>query len=278
MSVSRSAFPIILLLAFLTGSVISGCATTGSKSGPGATSATTDDETQDPFEPFNRAMFGFNEKFDQWLLKPVAQGYTWVLPGVVRQGIGNFFSNLLQPRVMVNDLLQGKVAQSGRDTGRFLINSTVGLLGFVDVATNVGLDPADEDWGQTFAVWGMGEGPYFVWPIIGPRSLLDTVGFGFDWLSNPITYIPNKTVEWSLWGIDIVDMRSRLLPSDAVIEQAAGEDKYVFIREAYRQRRRNLVYDGNPPPPKPMFFDEDPADNNTPSKSPATEPAPATVP
>jgi phospholipid-binding lipoprotein MlaA len=276
MSVSRSAFPIILLLAFLTGSVISGCATTGSKSGPGATSATTDDETQDPFEPFNRAMFGFNEKFDQWLLKPAAQGYTWILPGVVRQGIGNFFSNLLQPRVMVNDLLQGKVAQSGRDTGRFLINSTVGLLGFVDVATNVGLDPADEDWGQTFAVWGMGEGPYFVWPIIGPRSLLDTVGFGFDWLSNPITYIPNKTVEWSLWGIDIVDMRSRLLPSDAVIEQAAGEDKYVFIREAYRQRRRNLVYDGNPP--KPMFFDEDPADNNTPSKSSAPEPAPATTP
>jgi phospholipid-binding lipoprotein MlaA len=278
MFVSRPALPLLVLLVALTGLVTSGCTTLGGASPSQAASSTQDDETRDPFEPFNRAMFTFNEKFDQWLLKPVAQGYTWVLPGVVRQGIGNFFSNLLQPRVMVNDLLQGKVAQSGRDTGRFLINSTVGLLGFVDVATNVGLDPADEDWGQTFAVWGMGEGPYFVWPIIGPRSLLDTVGFGFDWLSNPITYIPNKTVEWSLWGIDIVDMRSRLLPSDAVIEQAAGEDKYVFIREAYRQRRRNLVYDGNPPPPKPMFFDEDPADNNTPSKSPATEPAPATVP
>lgn len=276
MFVSRPGLPVLVLLVMPMGLVTSGCTTLGGTSQSQAASSTQDEETRDPFEPFNRTMFAFNEKFDQWLLKPVAKGYTWVLPGVVRQGIGNFFSNLVQPRVMVNDLLQGKVVQSGRDTGRFLINSTVGLLGFVDVATSVGLDPMDEDWGQTFAVWGFGEGPYFVWPIIGPRTLLDTVGFGFDWLSNPITYIPNKTLEWSLWGLDLVDIRSRLLPSDAVIEQAAGADKYTFIREAYRQRRRNLIYDGNPP--KPMFFDEEPADNNTSNKKPIANTPPATAP
>lgn len=263
MSVSRPALPIFVLLVVLMGLVTSGCTTLGGTSQSTATSA-PDDETWDPYEPFNRAMFTFNEKFDQWLLKPLAQGYTWVLPGVVRQGIGNFFSNLVQPRVMVNDLLQGKFVQSGRDTGRFLVNSTVGLLGFVDVASAVGLEPTDENWGQTFAVWGMGEGPYFVWPFIGPHSLLDTVGVGFDWLSNPITYVPDNTVRWSLWTLDFVDIRSRLLPADAVIEQAAGDDKYVFIREAYRQRRRNQIYDGNPP--KPSFFEDE-------SESSPTKPA-----
>jgi phospholipid-binding lipoprotein MlaA len=256
MSVSRPALPIIILLVVLLGSATSGCTTVGGTSQSNDAASAQDDETWDPYEPFNRAMFTFNETFDQWLLKPLAQGYVWLLPGVVRQGIGNFYSNLVQPRVALNDLLQGKVAQSGRDAGRFLVNSTVGLLGFVDVATAVGLEPTDENWGQTFAVWGMGEGPYFVWPIIGPRSLLDTVGVGFDWLSNPITYVPDNTVRWSLWTIDFVDIRARLLPADAVIEQAAGDDKYVFIREAYRQRRRNQIYDGNPP--KPAFFDDEP--------------------
>jgi phospholipid-binding lipoprotein MlaA len=270
MFVSRPALPIIVLLVVLMGIVTSGCTTVGGTSQSKDTALGQDDETSDPYEPFNRAMFTFNEKFDQWLLKPVAKGYVWILPGVVRQGVGNFFSNLVQPRVALNDLLQGKVAQSGRDTGRFLVNTTVGLLGFVDVATAVGLEPTDEDWGQTFAVWGMGEGPYFVWPIIGPRSLLDTVGVGFNWLTNPITYVPDNTDRWILWGVDLVDIRARLLPADAVIDQAAGDDKYVFIREAYRQRRRNLIYDGNPP--KPTFFDDEP--DGSPAK-PATSVQPA---
>jgi phospholipid-binding lipoprotein MlaA len=145
----------------------------------------------------------------------------------VKQGVGNFFSNLTQPRVAVNDLLQGKFAQSGSDIGRFLMNSTVGILGFIDVAKSVGLEPNEEDWGQTFAAWGMHDGPYFVWPIIGPRYARDTLGFGFDFLSNPVTYVEPPAASWGLWGVDIVDIRARLLPSDAVIEQAAGEDKYA---------------------------------------------------
>ena len=250
MAASRPVLPVLVLLASLMGFATSACTTLGT-----APVSTLDEETWDPFEPFNRAMFRFNETFDQWLLKPVARGYDRVMPRVAQQSVGNFFSNLIQPRVAVNSLLQGKFVQSARDTGRFLMNTTVGLLGFIDVAKSVGLDPKEEDWGQTFAVWGMHDGPYFVWPIIGPRYARDTLGFGFDWLSNPVTYVEPPAASWGLWSLDIVDTRARFLPSDNVIEQAAGNDKYIFIREAYRQRRRNLIYDGNPP--KPSFIDDE---------------------
>lgn len=252
MTVSRPALPVLILLFSLMGFATSACTTLSTTPVP---ASALDEETWDPFEPFNRAMFTFNEKFDQWLLKPVAKGYDWVMPGFVKQGVGNFFSNLIQPRVAVNNLLQGKLTQSGRDTGRFLLNSTFGILGFVDVAKSVGLEPNDEDWGQTLAVWGMSDGPYFVWPIIGPRYARDTLGIGLDWLSHPITYVEPTAVRWGLWGLDIVDIRTRFLPAEKVLDQATGDDKYTFIREAYRQRRRNLIYDGNPP--KPSFFEDE---------------------
>ena len=251
MSLSRPALVLLVVLATAT----SGCTTLGTTLESNLAPAALDEETWDPFEPFNRAMFSFNEKFDQWLLKPVAKGYDWVTPGLVQQGVGNFFSNLIQPRVALNDLLQGKFTQSARDAGRFLVNTTAGVLGLVDVAKYIGLEPKEEDWGQTFAAWGVGDGPYFVWPIIGPRYARDTLGFGFDYLSNPITYVEPPAASWGLWGVDIVDTRARFLPADKVIDQAAGDDKYVFIREAYRQRRRNLIYDGNPP--KPSFFEDE---------------------
>jgi phospholipid-binding lipoprotein MlaA len=252
MSVSRPAL-VLFVLSLAFGATA--CTTLGVTPELEAAPAALDEETWDPFEPFNRAMFAFNEKFDRWLLKPTARGYDRLLPDVVKQGVGNFFSNLIQPRVALNDLLQGKLTQSARDTGRFLVNTTAGVLGFVDVAKFVGLEPKEEDWGQTFAVWGVGNGPYFVWPIIGPRYARDTLGFGFDWLSNPITYVDPPAVGWGLWGLDIVDTRARFLPAEKVLEQAMGDDKYIFIREAYRQRRRNLIYDGNPP--KPSFFEDE---------------------
>jgi phospholipid-binding lipoprotein MlaA len=250
MSVSLRQSPLILLFALLLGA----CAGPGARQEEAAAMA-AGEETSDPFESFNRAMFAFNEKFDAWLLKPAAQGYDFVMPELIKQGIGNFFRNIIQPSIAVNDLLQGKVAQSARDTGRFLVNTTFGVLGFMDVAKPLGLEPRDEDWGQTFAVWGAGDGPYFVWPIIGPRTLRDTFGFGFDWVSNPVTYARDPYWKWGLYATDLVDTRARLLPAEKVIEQAAGEDKYIFIREAYRQRRRNLIYDGNPP--KPKFFEDE---------------------
>ncbi len=239
---------LVLLLALL---VLGGCATSGAR---GNAAAAEEEETWDPVEPFNRAMFSFNEKFDQWLLKPVAKGYDWLLPQPVKHGVGNFFTNLIQPATAVNNLLQGKPKDSAKDLGRFVINSTVGILGIMDVARDIGLEPREEDWGQTFAVWGIAEGPYFVWPIIGPRSLRETFGWGFDWASNPVTYL-EPVPSWSARSVEIVDTRARLLPAEKVIDQAAGEDKYIFIREAYRQRRRSLQYDGNPP--KPKFFDDE---------------------
>lgn len=251
---------LMLLLVCSTGA----CTTMGSR--PDSVATVEDEETWDPLEPFNRTMFAFNEKFDAWLLKPVAKGYDFIFPGPVKRSIGNFFSNLIQPRVAVNDLLQGKGKQAARDTGRFLVNSTVGVLGFFDVARHLDLEAREEDWGQTFAVWGVSGGPYMVWPIIGPRYLRDTIGFGFDYLSNPVTYIEDPYTSWGLWSLDIVDTRARFLPAENVINQAAGDDKYVFIREAYRQRRRNQIYDGNPP--KPVFVDDE-------AEDPVPKPVPA---
>lgn len=253
------------VLAAMLAAWLAGCAGSGAVRDRGADEL-VDEVVWDPFERFNRAMFAFNEKFDQWLLKPVAKGYDWLLPGPVKTGVGNFFSNLMQPSVAVNQLLQGKPGQAARDTGRFVINTTIGLAGFIDVAKHVGLEPKEEDWGQTFAVWGVGDGPYFVWPIIGPRFLRDTFGWGFDWASSPVTYL-DPVPSLSLRALDIVDFRARLLPTDAVIERAAGDDKYLFIREAYRQRRVNLIYDGNPPRPK--FFDDEPPPNDSAAPAPA---------
>ena len=265
MSPARSlSLSLMLLLVFTT----SACTTLGTNSN--SVADVEYEETWDPFEPFNRAMFSFNERFDAWLLKPVAKGYDFIFPRPVKRSISNFFSNLIQPRVAVNDLLQGKGKQAARDTGRFLVNSTVGVLGLFDVARHFDLQAREEDWGQTFAVWGVSGGPYFVWPIIGPRYLRDTVGFGFDWLSNPVTYVDDPYTSWGLWGLDVVDTRARFLPADKVIKHAAGDDKYLFIREAYRQRRRNLIYDGNPP--MPVFIDEEAED---PAPKPDVAPAPA---
>jgi hypothetical protein len=124
----------------------------------------------------------------------------------------------------MNDLLQQFASREAISAASD--DSTVGILGFIDVATSVGLEPNEEDWGQTFAAWGMGDGPYFVWPIIGPRYARDTLGFGLDFLSNPVTYVEPPATSWGLWGVDIVDIRARS-PSDAVIEQAAGDGKYA---------------------------------------------------
>lgn len=241
-----------------------------------ASAAALDEETWDPIEPLNRFTSDFNGKFDRWLLKPVAKGYDRVMPSVGKQGVGNFISNLAQPGVAVNSLLQGNFTQSARDGGRFLMNSTVGIFGFIDVARSVGLEPKDEDFGQTFAVWGVGEGPYIVLPVFGPRNARDSVGFVFDLASNPATYYGfhvNSAAGLALTGTDIVNTRARLLPAEKVLEQAAGDDNYIFVREAYRQRRRNLIYDGNPP--KPVFVDDEA--ESVPPK-PETKPATTETP
>lgn len=200
----------------------------------------------DPFESYNRAMFNFNEGFDKYLLKPVAEGYNSVMPSPVKTGVSNFFSNLDDLFVIINDLLQFKFVQAIEDTSRFLFNSTLGLYGFVDVATPMGLPKHNEDFGQTLAVWGVSDGPYFVLPFFGSRTMRGTAGFVIESTYDPVYNIKDDTTMWGTVSLRAIDTRHKLLKASRIIEQAAL-DKYSFVRDAYLQHRKNLVYDGNPP-------------------------------
>ena len=211
---------------------LAGCATSGNP--------------KDPIEGFNRSMYSVHDGIDTVLLKPVATGYAAVLPDPVQTGVTNFFANINDVMNSVNSLLQGKPKDAASDVGRVLVNTTVGVLGLFDVATDMGLEKHDEDFGQTFGVWGVGEGAYVFLPILGPRTARDTVGVWLDLWAEPINYIDNVPVRNSLWALLAVNKRANLLPADKVIEEAAL-DKYSYIRDAYLQNRRNQVYDGNPP-------------------------------
>lgn len=210
--------------------------------------ATTANNPRDPFEGFNRAMFSVNEGIDV-VVKPVARGYDAVLPGPVKTGIGNFFGNIADLWIAVNNFLQGKVTEGASDVGRVLVNSTVGIVGLIDVASDLGLEKHAEDFGQTLGKWGVSEGPYLFWPIIGPRNVRDTFGFAVDASADPVVHLHDVSARNTLIGIRFIDLRASLLPADKVIEEAAF-DKYNYIRDAYFQNRRNAVHDGNPPPIK----------------------------
>lgn len=237
------------------------CATTrnpdADPAGPAA-DATDVDETYDPFEGFNRAMYKFNTKLDDYVLKPVAKGYRAVVPTPARQGVSNFFANLREPMVMLNDALQGKFKHAASDLGRFLTNSTLGIFGVFDVATRMGLEKRTEDFGQTLAVWGFAEGPYLVLPFLGPSGIRDGVGLVGDFYAYPPTYMEETSTAWKLFVLGTVDTRARYLDTGDILYQAAGDDPYVFVREAYRQRRRNLIHDGAAPVPvDPSIFEDD---------------------
>jgi phospholipid-binding lipoprotein MlaA len=226
--------------------------------GPAPTE-TQAEAARDPLEGFNRAIYTFNDKFDRYLAKPVAQGYRYVVPGFARKGVSNFFSNLHDPVIMVNNLLQGKFAAAASDLGRFLANSTIGVAGLFDVASDMGLDKHDEDFGQTLAVWGVGDGPYVVLPFLGPSTARDTVGLVPDWELYPLTFMEEHSTSDKLILLEFINRRSQLLDAGDILEQAAGEDPYVFVREAFFQRRKNLIYDGSPPEGEvdPSLFEDD---------------------
>jgi phospholipid-binding lipoprotein MlaA len=214
---------------------LGGCATPASISG-------------DPAEGFNRAMFAFNEGLDAVAIKPAAKGYEFVTPEVVRTGVSNFFGNVADIFIGVNSLLQGKPADAGGDLGRFAINSTFGIFGLFDVASDLGLEKHDEDFGQTFGRWGVAPGPYLVVPVFGPRTARDTVGLVLDVYTDPVSQVDRAAVRNSLTGLRLISDRAAMLPADKVIEEAAL-DKYSYIRDAYLQRRTFKIYDGNPPRP-----------------------------
>lgn len=216
-------------------------------SGCAAQKATTRTDAYDPIEPVNRAVYWFNDLGDRYLLRPVASGYQRALPQPLRTGVRNIFSNMLYPVTIANDLLQGKFSQCGRDGARFLLNSTVGLAGIFDPATRIGLAENDEDFDQTLAVWGAGEGPYLMVPIFGPRTLRHLVGDAVDAPLTPFLNIADGDVDLTLgaWVIYQVDNRSRLLDADQQVYESF--DPYIFVRDAYLQNRRYRALDGNVP-------------------------------
>jgi phospholipid-binding lipoprotein MlaA len=226
-----------LFFALTTAVLVSGCATT------------TPGEVNDPLEPLNRGVFTFNEKADELVLKPVAQGYRAVTPGFLRTGVSNFFSNLGEPVNAVNNLLQGKAAAAFSDVGRFAMNSVIGIFGLWDVATPAGIEKSNEDFGQTLGAWGVQGGPYLVLPLLGPSTVRDTVGRFADSPLSPQRYIERVDVRNSLYVLNVVNVRSELLDASKVLDVAAL-DRYSFVRDAWLQRRQNQVYDGNPPKEK----------------------------
>ena len=209
-------------------------------------SAVAGDNPNDPAEGWNRAMFTVNEGIDTVIAKPLAKGYDYVAPLPVKAAVGNFFSKIADVMIGVNNLLQGKPGQAFNDWGRVLVNTTVGIGGTFDVASEMGLDKHYEDFGQTMGVWGVGEGAYLFWPVIGPRTVRDTAGFVVDSYTDPLYEFEPVPVRNSLVFARLVDARASLLPTDKIIEEGAL-DKYSYVRDAYLQHRRNAVYDGNPP-------------------------------
>jgi phospholipid-binding lipoprotein MlaA len=201
----------------------------------------------DPWEVYNRHMFDLNDRVDRVTLKPVARAYEAALPRDLRVCINNVFLNLLEPVNAINNLLQAKPSEAMSDVARLFWNSTAGLLGCFDVAAKAGAPRSNEDFGQTLGRWGFGPGPYFVLPLLGPSSVRDASGRLFDFLgTDPLWYIQDIPVRNSLVGARLVDTRASLLPAEKVLD-AAALDRYQFVRDAYLQLRRNLVYDGNPP-------------------------------
>jgi phospholipid-binding lipoprotein MlaA len=220
-----------LAIALLLAVLATGCATTGNK---------------DPWEPLNRKTHAFNTVLDDVVLRPTATAYTKVVPGFARQGVNNFFDNLEDLNTSLQNILQGKVREGISDFGRLVVNSTFGVFGLWDVATQMGLEKHYEDFGQTLGFWGVGPGPYFVIPLLGPSTLRDAPSRVVDpswWYADAIN---PESLWWGLWGLEKVRLRANLMQAESVLEEAAI-DKYSFIRDAWMQRRRSMVYDGSPP-------------------------------
>jgi phospholipid-binding lipoprotein MlaA len=252
----------VLLIALL-----SGCATVN----PGRGGA---GRNIDPWENWNRKVFAFNERLDANVLKPVATTYNKVVPSMVRTGVSNFFGTFSDAWSGVNNLLQGKIELGFRDIFRVGINAFFGVFGLLDVATDLGLERQGEDFGQTLGRWGMGTGPYVVWPLLGPSTVRESLALPLDrWVTSPASLSNDLWVQANVSAVQLVNARAGLLGASRLIDDIAL-DKYTFLRDAYLQRRRSMVYDGEEPPEDP-----DPADADmAPAASAAAASAPPAVP
>lgn len=236
-----SSRPALMLLCI----ALSGCAGTHSRN---------TDPVGDPWEGYNRKIHAFNMGVDK-VVRPIAVGYDKVMPDPLQRGVGNFFRNLNYPVTVLNQLLQGKFSEAGESTARFMLNTTIGLLGFIDIASKEGLEYHDEDFGQTMATWGWEQSRYLVMPLFGPFTVRDFAGRSFYGYLHPISYAAREhDVYWPI-AVDLLQQRAALLPQD--YQWRESYDPYVFIRDAWRQNREYDIYDGRPPEPDYDAFLED---------------------
>jgi phospholipid-binding lipoprotein MlaA len=212
----------------------------------------TPSEQRDPFQRWNRAMFSFNDGLDQRILKPTAQAYVRVVPQPIRSGTSSFFANLGDGWSGINALLQGKLAHAGDNLARFTLNSTFGVVGLIDWASEANIERHPEDFGQTLATWGVKSGPYVVLPVWGPTTLRDAIALPIERRGDPVRSIVSDKAQAFTTGLRIVDTRANFLRASALLDEVAL-DKYIFVRDGFLQRRNNEVWDGSPPedaPPK----------------------------
>jgi len=195
----------------------------------------------DPWEGFNRAMFSFNDGLDTYALKPVSQGYKAIMPDIAETGVSNFFGNLSDVGTLLNNLLQGKFSNATQDFARIAFNSTFGLAGLIDVATPMGIEKHDEDFGQTFGYWGVESGPYLVLPFFGPTTVRDGIGRVPDYLVDPVRQLDDNGARNAMYATRIINDRAELLEAEKLI----SGDKYTFIRDAYLQKRAFSIVDGD---------------------------------
>lgn len=249
---SRALLCLIMLL------MLGGCATA-----PGRTT------NADPLQKINRGVYKFNDVVDRATLKPLAKGYQKVTPQWMRTGVSNFFSNLGEPWTIVNELFQGKPKAMGQQTGRFLINTTLGIGGLFDVASRMNLQVQKEDFGQTLAVWGVPSGPYVVLPLLGPSSIRDGFGRVPDYYGHPLTYADvNWKVRTGLAVVGAVSAREKLLSVEGILNKAY--DPYSVVRDVWVQQREYEIYDGNPPQPRDEEDMDDDTDDDTNSDNSAS--------
>jgi phospholipid-binding lipoprotein MlaA len=259
-----------LMSSLVISSLLAGCA------------STTKTNELDPWEGWNRGTQDFNDNLDKAILKPMAKGYMWITPKFVDDGITNFFSNMNDIGVTLNDFMQLKMAQGGMDASRFLINTTAGVAGFIDVANMIDLPKHHEDFGQTLGFWGVPTGNYLVVPFMGPSSPREVVGAVGDALMNPLTYtfavvgggVAVSAINAGARTVDVVDTRADLIPTEKIVDEASV-DRYSFIKNAYQQRREYLLHDGNVPEDEELQL-EDEATTEGKGTTKTNFPAPAT--
>ena len=258
MLLNKIAFKRLMLGAALTVS-LSGFAVAEEYSNP-----------RDPWEGFNRGVFAFNEGVDSAVVKPIAQGYEFIIPEPIRILVTNVFSNLGDVVIGINDLLQGRGEQAFNSFGRVVINTTLGFGGLFDVAGNAGWYKNDNDFGVTFARWGAPSGPFLMLPIVGPSNVRDTFGWAANVAASPLTFVvKDPTAYYTAWGVNFINTRANLFPAEKIIEEAAT-DRYSYLRDAFMQNRLNLIYDGEPPPGLGESLD-DPGDSEAPANQAAAQ-------